>query len=226
MQSKEIVELANNLISKWKKLLKSKTNGEHKIPPTIPPKKDFQPITKSTSTDSIPELEDKSIEPFRNNMKRMICSPFLKHLPKGFTEQNVYEKVKGIELEMFTKLNKSQYIQKGKAITSNISDAKNEEFRINILNGTYTPEKLVSMDSSEMANKDLKKEILQITNNALDALRSDWDDKHAPAFEGLHKCEKCGGSRTTSREIQMRCADEPMTIFIRCIDCGNEWKIG
>lgn len=159
-------------------------------------------------------------------MKKMIYAPFMKNLPNGFSEKDVIKKIKEIELEMHSKLEKHQYVQRGKAITSNVSDPKNEQFRVNILSGKITLEKLINMDLSEMVNEEIKQEIKDIGKNTLDSLRSDWEDKHAPVYEGVHKCEKCGGSRTTSKEIQMRSADEPMTIFIRCIDCGNNWKIG
>jgi len=40
-------------------------------------------------------------------------------------------------------------------------------------------------------------------------------------------CGKCRGNRTTYAQAQTRSADEPMTVFIQCINgsCGNRWKI-
>jgi DNA-directed RNA polymerase subunit M/transcription elongation factor TFIIS len=38
------------------------------------------------------------------------------------------------------------------------------------------------------------------------------------------KCKRCGKSRTRYWEMQTRSADEPMTIFIRCLNCGKEWR--
>jgi DNA-directed RNA polymerase subunit M/transcription elongation factor TFIIS len=40
----------------------------------------------------------------------------------------------------------------------------------------------------------------------------------------LFKCRRCGKSRTRYWEMQTRSADEPMTIFIRCLNCGKEWR--
>lgn len=40
----------------------------------------------------------------------------------------------------------------------------------------------------------------------------------------LFKCRKCGKSRTRYWEMQTRSADEPMTIFIHCLNCGKEWR--
>ena len=41
----------------------------------------------------------------------------------------------------------------------------------------------------------------------------------------VYRCRKCGGERTISMEMQARSADEPNSIFIRCIECGNCWRI-
>lgn len=40
----------------------------------------------------------------------------------------------------------------------------------------------------------------------------------------MFKCKRCGKARTRYWEMQTRSADEPMTIFIRCLNCGKEWR--
>ena len=40
----------------------------------------------------------------------------------------------------------------------------------------------------------------------------------------MFTCKRCGKSRTRYWEMQTRSADEPMTIFIRCLNCGKEWR--
>lgn len=42
--------------------------------------------------------------------------------------------------------------------------------------------------------------------------------------EGIYTCNKCGKNKTTRIQLQTRGADEPMTNFIRCINCGSKWK--
>jgi transcription elongation factor S-II len=38
------------------------------------------------------------------------------------------------------------------------------------------------------------------------------------------KCKRCKSRKTSYYEMQTRSADEPMTIFITCLNCGNRWK--
>jgi len=38
------------------------------------------------------------------------------------------------------------------------------------------------------------------------------------------KCRKCHSNKCTYYQMQTRSADEPMTTFVTCIDCGQRWK--
>ena len=44
---------------------------------------------------------------------------------------------------------------------------------------------------------------------------------HLPAAA---QCEKCQNNRAFFKEIQMRSADEPATVFYQCTKCPNRWK--
>lgn len=102
---------------------------------------------------------------------------------------------------------------------------ENEEFRKKIVNGEIDAESLASMDEREMIDKDKRKKIDETINNKVNSVRSDWEEKHTKVTSGVYKCKKCGGDKTTQSEMQTRSADEPMTVFIHCVDCGNSWKI-
>jgi len=43
-------------------------------------------------------------------------------------------------------------------------------------------------------------------------------------YNGLFKCKKCGTNKVTYTQAQTRSADEPMTTFFNCLNCGNRWK--
>ena len=37
-------------------------------------------------------------------------------------------------------------------------------------------------------------------------------------------CRKCKKNLCTYYQLQTRSADEPMTTFVTCLSCGNNWK--
>ena len=46
----------------------------------------------------------------------------------------------------------------------------------------------------------------------------------AEHFEGAFTCAKCKSKRTKYYQMQTRSADEPMTTFVNCLNCGKRWK--
>jgi DNA-directed RNA polymerase subunit M/transcription elongation factor TFIIS len=42
-------------------------------------------------------------------------------------------------------------------------------------------------------------------------------------MSGIHKC-KCGCDKIYSYELQTRSADEGMTVFLQCYECGKKWR--
>lgn len=55
-------------------------------------------------------------------------------------------------------------------------------------------------------------------------LQMEANSKLSEDYEGMLKCGKCKGKKTTYYQMQTRSADEPMTTFVTCHDCGNKWK--
>lgn len=48
--------------------------------------------------------------------------------------------------------------------------------------------------------------------------------KHVPTTD-VFRCGKCKKNRCTYYELQTRSADEPLTTFVRCLECGHSWKM-
>lgn len=42
--------------------------------------------------------------------------------------------------------------------------------------------------------------------------------------QGMFRCGKCKTYKTSYYQMQTRSADEPMTTFVSCHNCGNRWK--
>jgi transcription elongation factor S-II len=105
----------------------------------------------------------------------------------------------------------------------NLKDSKNPKLRENVRLGLITPDKLAVMIAEEMASDDLKNLRAKFTKEGI-------DDHQMAVTQGakttLLTCRKCKGKNCSYSEMQTRSADEPMTTFAYCLDCGNRWKFG
>ena len=55
-------------------------------------------------------------------------------------------------------------------------------------------------------------------------LRREADGDVSKAPDGAYTCGKCKSKKTAYASFQIRSADEPMTNFVRCLNCGKSWK--
>jgi transcription elongation factor S-II len=49
-------------------------------------------------------------------------------------------------------------------------------------------------------------------------------EQNIEAMTDTFTCRKCKSKKCTYYQQQVRSSDEPMTIFIQCVDCSNRWK--
>lgn len=110
-------------------------------------------------------------------------------------------------------------------IIHNLKDKENEDLRIKVMEGKITCEELATIDLKNLVSKKILEKEEKKKKEIFEGMQSDWTQKHLKVNEGSYTCRKCGGKKTTHQEMQTRSADEPMTIFITCVTCGNQWKI-
>jgi len=48
--------------------------------------------------------------------------------------------------------------------------------------------------------------------------------KNNMATTDIYQCKKCKERKCHIYQAQTRSADEPMTTFVTCVNCGNNWK--
>lgn len=48
--------------------------------------------------------------------------------------------------------------------------------------------------------------------------------ENSPKINSEFKCRKCQSNNCSYYQLQTRSADEPMTTFVNCLDCGNRWR--
>ncbi|KAM3933429.1 transcription elongation factor A protein 3-like [Leptodactylus fuscus] len=104
---------------------------------------------------------------------------------------------------------------------SNLKDPKNPNLRRNVLCGVVSPQKIATMTAEDMASDELKELRNTLTQ---EAIREHQMAKTGGTQTDLLQCDKCKKKNCTYNQVQTRSADEPMTTFVLCNECGHRWK--
>lgn len=107
---------------------------------------------------------------------------------------------------IYTNMNPDGYI-KNKNLLKRLLSKSISEFDL----CNFTPEEMFPEKWDEICNMYLENEKPQPPKNDQDT-------------EGMFRCGKCKTYKTTYYQMQTRSADEPMTTFVTCLNCGNKWK--
>ncbi|NXD88514.1 TCEA3 protein, partial [Halcyon senegalensis] len=115
-----------------------------------------------------------------------------------------------------------KYRNRVRSRISNLKDPKNPSLRRNVLCGAIQPSLIARMTAEEMASDELKE-----LRNAMtqEAIREHQMAKTGGTVTDLFQCGKCKKKNCTYNQVQTRSADEPMTTFVLCNECGNRWKV-
>jgi transcription elongation factor S-II len=128
-----------------------------------------------------------------------------------------------LEEEIFKEIRNTDFKYKNRVRSrvANLKDAKNPNLRINYLQGSISSARLAKMSAEEMASDEMKS--IRET-----FIKEGINDSQLATVQGtktdLLKCNKCRQRNCTYNQIQTRSADEPMTTFVLCNNCGNRWK--
>ncbi|KAJ3277376.1 RNA polymerase II elongation factor [Borealophlyctis nickersoniae] len=116
---------------------------------------------------------------------------------------------------------KSEYKARIRTLFMNLKDKHNPELRENVLKGTIKPEAFAEMSTSEMASQERKAEAEQARKEGLnDAIIPMPEEAETDQF----LCSRCHKRKCSYTQMQTRSADEPMTTFVKCLNCGKRWK--
>ncbi|PNF33794.1 Transcription elongation factor S-II [Cryptotermes secundus] len=230
----EVISLSKTLIKNWKKFLSG---------PNTPNSKDTAGSSKkSKEKEEKPrelELKDKEKEkkmpttfpPVSSNTTdavRLKCRELLStavrgdgEIPEGCAspedlaeelEEAIYQEFRNTDM---------RYKNRVRSRVANLKDTKNPGLRMNFLVGVIPASRLAVMTAEEMASDEMKSLRNKFLKEAI-------NDAQLATVQGtktdLLKCGKCKKRNCTYNQVQTRSADEPMTTFVMCNECGNRWK--
>lgn len=158
-------------------------------------------------------LEDKFSKDEIYLLEKAIFQTTLKlantlYIPRSWKSREFVEKYRQIVRSVFSNIHPN-------------SPVKNIRLITRVLEGEFPLTDIPSMSSYEMFPENwfsLKDKLLQREQKILEGNKSRATDQF--------KCRRCNKRECTYYELQTRSADEPMTIFITCLNCGKEWRQG
>jgi transcription elongation factor S-II len=109
------------------------------------------------------------------------------------------------------------YVNRFKSIMHNLEE--NPKLVDEMNSGTLKPEVLAFMTYQEMVPE--KWDVL--IDRKIKRDKSKYETRLAAATDTF-TCRKCKSKECNYYQMQTRSADEPMTTFVSCINCGSRWK--
>ncbi|TDL15784.1 transcription elongation factor [Rickenella mellea] len=247
--TKEVSDLAKELVKKWKTEVErakvasgvsSKANGagkhhafQKKESTATPPQ---TPMTPSTLVASSPTsfkgqlrtaISDGVVIDATNDKTRNKCIELVYDAlasDSGAPNDLILKQAEAIERTVLSDHHHQTgkpYKDKMRSLFLNLKDKNNPGLRESIVSGDLDPTKFCRMSSQDMASEERKALDRQIQETNLHkSLGAGEKAAETDAFQ----CGKCKQRKTIYRQAQTRSADEPMTTFVTCVNCGNRWK--
>lgn len=248
--SDNVKSKGKELINKWKRIAKesgvaSRSSSNTSRPTKSVPEK--QPVKKGIArqdSNAFTTQQDWSkLPPLRKN----ICTKLLdtlfgsgslgddSQMPPDMLKELCASRSEEIETKIYESLpEKDAYTKKARQLAFNLK--KNKDLKELVVMGGLPAEKLVGMSAEELADDATKQERAKLIQDMNDSRRLDWDQANESKINetcgirgellnaSLFTCGRCKSIKTTSTQKQTRSADEPMTVFVWCMNCGNRWK--
>ena len=141
------------------------------------------------------------------------------NLEKGIFNNTIHKCCEtGVPLKWADKRFIRVYVKCGQKVMANVTYTPNaEKVKSDILKGLLKPENIGFMTHRELYPE--KWAELDLINKS----KCNIEDNNQVS-DGLFKCAKCKSMKTTYTQVQTRSADEPMTTFVFCTNCGKRWK--
>ncbi|EED18592.1 transcription elongation factor S-II [Talaromyces stipitatus ATCC 10500] len=236
-KAQDVARLSSEIVSKWRsEVNKQKSNGSPNPHRSSTPRTG----TASPAPASTPGDRKSTVPPEKrswkadgvdtnvtNNKVRDSCLGLMydglsfmsTELPKV-----VLAKAIAVEAAAFTSFGpetKEQYKTKIRSLFQNLKNKSNPQLRQRVLSNEVTPEKFVKMTHEELKSDERRALDEKIHKENMDKAMVAQAER---SISSSLQCGKCGQRKVTYTEAQTRSADEPMTLFCTCLNCGKSWK--
>ncbi|KAI9927848.1 hypothetical protein ASPWEDRAFT_557759 [Aspergillus wentii DTO 134E9] len=243
-KSADVARLSSEIVSKWRnEVNKQKASGS---PATASQRSSGSPrparngtaspaaATPSDKTSKLSVPPDKrtwkadkvDINQTSNRIRDSCIGLMYDGLCLGSTEmpRAVLAKASAVEAAAYNTLGpetKEQYRTKMRSLFQNLKNKSNPTLRTRVLNNDVSAEDFVRMSHDELMSAEQREKEQRIKKENMDKAMVAQAER---SISTSLQCGKCGQRKVTYTEAQTRSADEPMTLFCTCLNCGKSWR--
>ncbi|KAF9005195.1 transcription elongation factor [Cyathus striatus] len=230
---KEVADSAKELVKKWKgaveKAKLAQGGGSNKAlqnGKAVDKKQASTPITPTSARQEVRTAKSDGVKGGLGDNTRDKCIELIYDalaFDASAPIELVLKRAQGVEKAVHANCGgtSAEYKSKIRSLFVNLKDKSNPSLRESVVSGDLPVEKFAKMTSQEMASEERKAADQKIQQeNFFKSLAAGEQEAETDAFQ----CSRCKQRKCHYRQAQTRSADEPMTTFVTCTNCGNRWK--
>lgn len=161
----------------------------------------------------------------RDKCLEMLVKALMTDQPEGSNpDELVINTAQSIERALFNEFKSTSPAYKAKMRSKylNLLDKNNPTLRSGLISGMINADRFIAMTSAEMASDERRRVDSMIAEqNLLNSQMAKDNSAETDQF----KCGRCNQRKCKYYQMQTRSADEPMTTFVTCVNCGNRWRV-
>ncbi|GAP88748.1 putative transcription elongation factor S-II [Rosellinia necatrix] len=242
--NKEIGRAANEVVAKWRKSVEEEKKAKSLHAPGGRPRDSASPASKAASPAPKPVAVGSSTKVYEGNpdtrkfqtdnidIKRtdsVIRNNCIGVLYNGLAyrstepEDTVLTKAMAVEAAAFKayKGETQAYKEKVRSLFQNLKVKANADLGRNVMAGVITPDKFVVMTSKQLQSAEQRKMEAELEAQNMKKAQVPMVEK---SISDSLECSACKKRMVSYSQAQTRSADEPMTTFCECMNCGKRWK--
>lgn len=169
-------------------------------------------------------VREKSLEWIRRDLTENLTEKQIHNLEKGIYNSALEESnTRGVMKNWDNPAFKNIYLATARRTMNNLSPktyVKNLRLLDRLKEGEFEVQQVPFMTFDELCPDNWRTDIekrFKRENRLLEGDKSMATD--------AYKCSRCKKAQCLTQELQTRSSDEPMTLFVLCVNCGKQWRL-